>query len=408
MTVIKEKMSYKQEAELKQKIQSEKQRMEREQEISVPYHKPKQYTLKEFLARKTIKRPESIKQGDAPANSIIALKNLRGEELEKFAQQLKEREEEALEFFKSESESEEDDGDKSVETKEKEAIDLVTTSTVDEKNADGQIASSTEVLEEQFEENDENNYNKENTGCNIIPSTNEANEQTLNNREVDVVAAVEHSDIKGTDDEINRLRIKYKDVIVENAASKFSTLKTLKDMGPNDVINLDTGLIQPRQLSGPENLFQRYLKNVQKPQPKDSVCMSILTVENGKIEQQQIEVKLNKEAEFDHDRPGLSREKLKQELLNKILMKRRDEIKSKQLDIKTAESEPDDKSENLEKSEAVEELINQKHMSEESSSDEEDVEEEEEDEEMIEKKEKRVTGCPFLEDQVRIDSKVMN
>lgn len=34
-------------------IQSESQRMAREANIRVPYHRPKQYSLKEFLSRRT-------------------------------------------------------------------------------------------------------------------------------------------------------------------------------------------------------------------------------------------------------------------------------------------------------------------------------------------------------------------
>lgn len=37
---------------LRKEIQSESQRMLRETKVSLPYHKPKQFTLKEFLSRR--------------------------------------------------------------------------------------------------------------------------------------------------------------------------------------------------------------------------------------------------------------------------------------------------------------------------------------------------------------------
>lgn len=52
---------------LKKEIQSESQRMIRETKVSLPYHKPKQFTLKEFLSRRpklainlTTKVPPSV------------------------------------------------------------------------------------------------------------------------------------------------------------------------------------------------------------------------------------------------------------------------------------------------------------------------------------------------------------
>lgn len=220
MGMIKGKMSHKQQTELKQKIQSEKQRMEREHEIHVPYHKPKQYTLKEFLARKSINTIsiENIKQGQRPVNSLIALKTC-GEELQKFAQKIKEREEEALEFFKSDSESDEDDDSKPDENSVSIAPDAIPT--------------SNEMLEEQV-------------GETVPPkedSMSHENELTAIN------------DNANEDIELDNLREKYKnepaeiETGTEKPTSKFSTLKTLREMGPNDVIDLESGLVHPRELT---------------------------------------------------------------------------------------------------------------------------------------------------------------
>lgn len=112
-------------------------------------------------------------------------------------------------------------------------------------------------------------------------------------------------------------------------------LKTLGQLNAKDaIIDLSTGQIQAKKLTGAEMLFQRYLKSVNKPKHKDSVSMNILSVENGKLENQRVEVKLDKEVELDHNRPGLSHEQLKEGLRNKIMQMRLEVAKKKQAKIK--------------------------------------------------------------------------
>lgn len=45
-------MTGKEAQKLRKEIQSESQRMLRETRVSLPYHKPKQFTLKEFLSKR--------------------------------------------------------------------------------------------------------------------------------------------------------------------------------------------------------------------------------------------------------------------------------------------------------------------------------------------------------------------
>ena len=92
-------MSYKKAEELKQTIQSEKQRMERDAEISVPYHRPKQHTLKEFLARKTaITSSKSLERFRNMKNPMQAIK-VNKDQQDLLLKQSKERQEESEEFF---------------------------------------------------------------------------------------------------------------------------------------------------------------------------------------------------------------------------------------------------------------------------------------------------------------------
>ncbi|KAJ8925628.1 hypothetical protein NQ315_009472 [Exocentrus adspersus] len=103
------KMTSKDAANLRQEIKSESQRMLREKNVSLPYHKPKSFTLKEFLSR----RPKfaSAVPATAKAPPSVAIK-MSEEQLSLVSKKLKEREKELKQFYKSESESEGDPDDK--------------------------------------------------------------------------------------------------------------------------------------------------------------------------------------------------------------------------------------------------------------------------------------------------------
>lgn len=312
-------MSHNQQVELKKKIQSEKQRLEREQEIRVPYHKPKQYSLKDFLARRTLSKPllDKTTERQKPMSSMLQLK-LVGQNIESFAQKMKEREEEALEFFKSDSDS-----------------DVEVMSIIDEENiVNNEGAKPTKSSDEKGEEQ---------------------HKSVLVNAEIDKIEKAQTSEIhikidlglpavaKRTEQEILSALVNSKmDELSEKFENKRSeedeklrlivpTLKTLDEMGSNNefVIDLESGSIQPRNLSGPEKLFQRYLKTIKKPKHKESICMNVISVENGKIENQKVEFKLDREVELDHNRPGISREKLKESIRQQILEDRIVKIEKK-------------------------------------------------------------------------------
>ena len=412
-------MSHKQQLELKEKIQSEKQRMEREQDIHVPYHKPKQYSLKEFMSRRTINKPsvEKIRRGEMPMSSIMALKmRSKGEGLEKFAQQMKEREEEALEFFKSESESED-------EAENKENVSENTTAPNADENDDKKDEKLDELSAEvQLNEIPEPTVTDKEEKVHVLdqPSTDPEpipSVETESNPDSPPTNSI--SDVKmeepmaSLDSDLERLREKYKNIPdfedldpavikaekIEKLNARFSsltvpTLKTLQEMGSNDVcIDLSTGVIEPRKLTGPEMLFQRYLKTVQKPKAKDSICMNILSVENGKLENQKVEVKLNKEIEVVHDRPGYARGKLQGSLLSQIKQQRHEEIMKSLETKKEMELEPEDKPEHDEAGDQDED----EDMEEEC---EEEEEVEENDVDMTDRKKKKSKGSGFFDEEV--------
>lgn len=411
METIKAKMSHKQETELKQQIQSEKQRMEREHEIRVPYHKPKQYSLKEFLARKSLNKPslEKIRQGQLPVNSIIALK-MRGEELEKFAQKMKEREEEALEFFKSESESDDEaepaENEEIVKTNDANELNEVPCGTKDETDQTLETEQQLEATEK--EGSPQRTPNKDPASPDLTLTDDVADENPQIQPEPETPAELEPTD----DPELDRLREKYrnapetslhKEIDLKPRGSSFG-LKTLEEMKSGDfTIDLETGIIQPRQLTGPEMLFQRYLKTVHIPKHKDSISMNIMSVENGHLENSKVEIKLEKELEFDHNRPGLSHELLKESLRNKIVNKRLEEIRKKTAQAESEkEIERDDKlscdgsDDEEEEEDAVE------TDGENSEAEAEEAEEEELDDiETPKQKKRKDAGSAFLDEEVR-------
>lgn len=368
MEVIKDKKSHKQQLELKQKIQSEKQRMEREQDIHVPYHRPKQYSLKEFLSRKHINKPweKPRDEQNQMMTTMMSIK-LETQNIEEFAQKIKEREEEALGFFRSESES---DGDDDMNG-DKENVSANPVVASEDSKVMPEVAQVVEAANIQMEEKNEN--------CDAEAE----NLQTTHD-------GVEDLPVKGTeppaeaknpeDLELDRLREKYKDSPTPRDvkdAPKW-TCRTLDEMGSKDsFIDLGTGVIYKKQLTGPEMLFQRYLKSVQKP----------------KIQQG---VSLKQEVEPDRHRPGVARGKLQENLLSQITQLRLGKMEERMKKKVAEELEPDDKEE-CEMSEDEADEVDGDDESEE-------CEEEEEPEEFdVKEKRKKSKGAggQFLDEEVR-------
>ncbi|XP_055386152.1 claspin-like isoform X2 [Condylostylus longicornis] len=75
-------------------IKSETQRLHRENNVNVPYHEPKKCSLKEFMSRKTVLKPNT----EAKFCHDFSLK-MDKEQLERYSQYLKKREEEAEKLF---------------------------------------------------------------------------------------------------------------------------------------------------------------------------------------------------------------------------------------------------------------------------------------------------------------------
>lgn len=183
-------------------------------------------------------------------------------------------------------------------------------------------------------------------------------------------------------------------------------LKTLSEMNGKDnlIIDLESGTIKPKKLSGQEMLFQKYLKTQAKTKHKDKVSMNILSFENGKLENQKVDVRLNKEVEFDHSRPGLSHEKLKENLRNEILQQRLEKLKQRFVKSETAELEPEDNDHFPHKKEDSDEDYNPENDNSGEESAQETGSDDEENLIIKNKQKKKRSGSKFLDEEVYFNS----
>ncbi|RVE47490.1 hypothetical protein evm_007901 [Chilo suppressalis] len=94
-----QRISAKQAMENMHKIKSESNRMLREKEVSLPYHRPKALSLKDIMSRR---KPAVSSDG-----KILPIK-MNEEQLKQFALQLEQRQKEMIELCKSDTEDEED------------------------------------------------------------------------------------------------------------------------------------------------------------------------------------------------------------------------------------------------------------------------------------------------------------
>lgn len=86
--------------------------------LSVPYHKPKQHTLKEFLSRRSIMEQEQQIRSKPRLNSAAAIK-MSGQDLVEYANKINQRIQEAEEFFQEEDDENDDEENMSAPTENK-------------------------------------------------------------------------------------------------------------------------------------------------------------------------------------------------------------------------------------------------------------------------------------------------
>uniref|UniRef100_A0A182S5V7 Uncharacterized protein n=1 Tax=Anopheles maculatus TaxID=74869 RepID=A0A182S5V7_9DIPT len=281
------KMTAQKAMEDRQIIQSESQRMAREKYIDVPYHRTKVFSFEEFRARKTICKPDPLR--DCTGSSVSTNQSIRmtAQQLEEFARKLQERELESQQFFKSESETSdpepENDGtaEEKIDNKQQDCVapeSMPDDARLQEKES--------EMLEDSYavdEPSDKQNSSDDITppsgtdtantpGVEQIDPIDEIVNRTSDNMEqmMDAFKDAENCPTSAPDPE--RTEINYDAFSSESrsttlAAKKAALLADLKLppcprlSGSSDMlIDLDSGTVQPKAPSGVDILFERLAK----------------------------------------------------------------------------------------------------------------------------------------------------
>lgn len=339
--------------------------------FSVPYHKPKQYSLQEFLNRRSLSSASHTTKSTTAGKAAAAIK-MSEEDLIEYARKLEDRAQEAIEFFRSEDEDEEEieneDNPKSPEKSEVQkalneeySTEIVTDCSVGEEMTES-FAQSVEELE-----NVESNIapaiaaEKILNEAQLMPST---SAETKENQHIEL-----HTTASDLDLELDQMiaEDRKKSSIAKILA--LSNISAPKLHGQKDmVIDLETNEIMPREKLGVEELKERFIKHViPKVQPENLQNeLSIFSPDLGRME------KLNHSTEVMRIdlKPGQAYFKLKEELSKKIHEKR----------CETLSKRIEDEIQKKKEMESDEEMILDDDDDEEEADDDEEVAEDEESE----------------------------
>ncbi|CAD7004482.1 claspin isoform X2 [Ceratitis capitata] len=289
-----------------QALQSRQQRLQREAQFSVPYHKPKRYTLQEFLSRRTIIKPSETVKRNTLSESLGKSRSLKmsKEELEIYSKLMEERAKEASEFFQGEN------ADKINErtTEDNENGDTIK-NTSDKRKIGGSTPTQIQVQ----------NLSKD---CGDKPSSNVV---------ITEIVELPKLDIKDLAKDFN-----LSEIVKQTALPKQHTFSLSHNPGVSNILNCGPTLKDninitfdfitrendaPRTISRANSLLERLMKTNPCHKSKKTIdpkCISKTLIDDA-------EPSLNK-------KPGQSFLKLKDSLKSIILDKRREEIKKKQLE----------------------------------------------------------------------------
>ncbi|XP_017136128.1 claspin [Drosophila miranda] len=343
-----------------QAIQSEQQRLHREAHISVPYHQPKPRTLKEFLSRRTINTPlATAMAGGSPMPSKQPRKSMglrmNREELEAYAKLMDDRAKEATEFFKSESEPDDEDGsddnEASVEMKDNpgvmdEAADILDevekqseeikiilkALAMEEEKVEEPIASTSAAAALRFAEMRE---------CLPEPGVGLSTKDCLVT-EVIELPRLDLSTINTTppskpatpriSEAIRRLKI-------EKSTDVSPSLKGDATM----LIDLETGDMFAKKSTGVDDLLQRLMKTREAKKHKTTETVNILSTAHGKLEMSKVNIHLHEEEPVNKDAtPGSAYVKMQEQLKSRITQKRMEDLRKKQAEEKERAAEDDE------------------------------------------------------------------
>lgn len=321
-----QRMSAKAAAEQMKLIQSESQRMAREASVSVPYHKPKQRTLEEFLNRRTVQNP-LLFPGDG-RQSLAAAIRMPPEQLEAFAKYLEERERETIEFFKNENVDEDEEAVESTQeppptepTTVQEPEPIVEAPTI--TSMDTEPIETLRVTDTEADELDA-----------LVNKTCENAEMLLASQadtspKPSTSVTIDYDLFSHPTPPPSKLAQKKAELLANTTIPTFPTLKGTPDM----LIDLDSGELKPKTPSGPDVLFQRFAKCSGKKAPaKSPGSVSILRAENGVIELDTIALTREQESRDPNGKdpiPGAAFAKLQAGLREKMAKIRMESLKKR-------------------------------------------------------------------------------
>ncbi|EDV50912.1 claspin [Drosophila erecta] len=349
-----------------QAIQSEQQRLHREAHINVPYHQPKPRTLKEFLNRRTVNTPlATALAGGSPMPSrqprkSVGLRMTR-EDLEAYAKLMEDRAKEATEFFKSESESDEEDDSDNEEPMELKDNPGVLDEMLDNPKTPEQPKNDTEDLTSQV-------VIAESALGEALPDDPVGEEAMVTDSitEEEPIASTASADaLKFTDFEIQQeinakspskvclitevVELPKLDLSTINitppskpATPKISEairrLKIEKSSDespslkgdPNMVIDLETGDMFAKKPTGVDDLLNRLMKTREAKKHKTTETVNILSTEHGKLEMSKVSIHLHEEEFAKEPKPGAGYIKMQEHLKTLITRKRMEDLRKKQ------------------------------------------------------------------------------
>ncbi|XP_014251896.1 claspin-like isoform X2 [Cimex lectularius] len=311
-----------------EEIRSETQRMIRESKISLPYHRPKQRSLSDFLNRR-----KSIPGIPLRSSS---------KEITKVWKQIEEMEKEAESFYMSESDNEDVSND-SPDNQNKEDKDEcdVTISGLTCSTESHQMAGSEESA--QMKHADNNSGSTQNDNLSELDlhltMTEEFKNSERQNEEIETNQS--QSTLDGTIQDEKALKVSNK--IQDESEKMFlnATLNKIPKLNgtPDEMIDLE--VTKPKQ--GALGLLKRFIKHASiktKKTLKNDVTLNIVSSEIDEkgeiinIKEETVKVKSGESA-----KPGESLVKLKATLQQKIALSREEQLAKKHEEFKLYEEE---------------------------------------------------------------------
>ncbi|EFA06121.1 hypothetical protein TcasGA2_TC008964 [Tribolium castaneum] len=338
-------------AKQKIEIQSESQRMLRESNVSLPYHKPKSYTIKEFLQKRAKLASALPLIPKAPPSVAIKMSK---DQLEEVSKKLDERIKEVEEFYKSESE-EEDDDTKETAREVRSWLDFLVDKAVDSVESKMRQLLVEESGEKKVQDQDKN-YSSD------LFDQEDPMECSHNEENSEVPKEIEEIPKKANTLELLRDKL--------NVQPRLSGT-------PDDIIDLEAGVTKPNEV---KKLVEKYFQHTaKKVSHKHKVHLDVLGVgKGGEIIKETVSMNVDDEEEEPPlvETPGAKLQRLREELQVQMAQKRLEMWKQKQDqgDILVSEKKLEDEDGNTEK-DILDDEDEEFEMTESESEEEEDEEE---------------------------------